>query len=47
MDVSIPVGLAGVWVFLFAGQLARFPLVPFNDPYWKENFAHEHAAAGH
>ena len=47
MDVAIPVGLAGVWLFLFAGQLATRPLVPFNDPYWKENFAHDGPRAGH
>jgi hypothetical protein len=47
MDVAIPLGLAGIWVYLFAGQLAARPLLPFNDPYWKETFAHEHAPAGH
>jgi hypothetical protein len=31
-------------MFLFAGQLVSRPLVPVNDPYWKEMLAHEHAA---
>lgn len=41
MDVVIPVGLAGLWVFLFARQLRSRPLLPTNDPYFKEIFAHE------
>jgi hypothetical protein len=41
MDLVIPVGVAGIWLFLFAGQLRRRSLVPFNDPYFKETFAHE------
>jgi hypothetical protein len=39
-NVAIPVGLAGLWVFLFAGQLKKHPLVPVNDPYFKEMLAH-------
>jgi len=43
-NVAIPVGLAGVWLFLFAGQLRRHALVPVNDPYFKEMLAHgQHA----
>ena len=41
MDVVIPVGLAGIWLFLFARQLRRRSLLPLNDPYFKETFAHE------
>lgn len=41
MDVVIPVGLAGLWVFLFARQLRSRSLLPTNDPYFKEIFAHE------
>jgi hypothetical protein len=41
MDVVIPVGLAGIWLFFFARQLRRRPLLPLNDPYFKEAFAHE------
>ena len=45
-NVAIPVGLAGIWVFLFAGQLRSRALVPVNDPYFKEMLAHGHHA-GH
>ena len=41
MDVVIPIGLAGVWLFFFARQLRSRPLLPLNDPYFKETFAHE------
>ena len=41
MDVAIPVGLAGVWMFLFARQLRSRPLLPLNDPFFKEAFAHD------
>jgi hypothetical protein len=44
IDVALPVGMAGIWMFLFAGQLVSRPLLPVNDPYWKEMLAHEHAA---
>jgi hypothetical protein len=40
MDVVVPVGLAGVWVFFFARQLRRRSLLPANDPFFKETFAH-------
>jgi hypothetical protein len=41
MDVAIPVGLAGVWVFLFTRNLRSRTLLPLTDPYFKEAFAHE------
>ena len=43
MDVAIPVGLIGVWLFLFARQLRSRALLPVNDPYFKEAFAHDGA----
>jgi hypothetical protein len=43
-NIAIPIGLAGMWLFLFAGQLRRHALVPVNDPYFKEMLAHgQHA----
>ena len=39
-NVGIPMALAGVWFYLFAGQLRRYPLLPVNDPYFKEMLAH-------
>jgi hypothetical protein len=41
MSVVIPIGLAGVWVFLFVRQYRARALFPLNDPYFKEAFAHE------
>ena len=41
MDVAIPVGLLGLWIFLFARNLRARPLFPVNDPYFKEAFAHD------
>jgi hypothetical protein len=41
MDIAIPVGLTGLWVFLFVRQLRTRPLFPMNDPYLKEAFAHD------
>jgi hypothetical protein len=43
MDIAIPIGMAGIWVFLFARQLRTRRLLPVNDPYFKETFAHEAA----
>jgi hypothetical protein len=34
-------GLAGIWLFLFARYLRSLPLLPLNDPYFKEAFADE------
>ena len=31
-NIGIPIGLGGLWLFLFAGQLRKYPLVPVNDP---------------
>jgi hypothetical protein len=45
-NIGIPIGLAGIWVYLFAGQLRRRPLVPINDPYFKEMLA-DGQHAGH
>jgi hypothetical protein len=41
MDFVIPVGLAAIWLFLFARQLRTRALFPLNDPYFKDAFAHE------
>jgi hypothetical protein len=43
MDVVIPIGLVGAWVFVFARQLRSRPLMPVNDPYFEEAFAHDAA----
>src|SRR6266540_139478 len=41
-NVGIPLALGGAWVFLFAGQLRKRPLLPVNDPYFKHMLAHSH-----
>jgi hypothetical protein len=43
MDLAVPIGLVGIWLFLFARQLRTRALLPVNDPYFKETFAHEAA----
>lgn len=45
-NIGIPIGLAGLWLFLLAGQLRKRPLVPVNDPYFKDMLAHVQAG-GH
>jgi len=43
-NLFLPIGLAGIWFYLFAGQLRRYPLLPVNDPYFKEMLANgQHA----
>jgi hypothetical protein len=41
MDLAIPLGLGGLWVFNFARNLRSRALLPVNDPYFKEAFVHE------
>ena len=41
MDIVIPAGLVGVWLFFFARYLHSRALMPLNDPYLKEVFAHD------
>ena len=41
MDVALPLGLIGVWLFLFARTLQSRALLPLNDPFFKEAFAHD------
>ncbi|MEO6213198.1 MAG: hypothetical protein ABIP65_06185 [Vicinamibacterales bacterium] len=41
MDIAIPAGLIGLWLFLFTRNLRSRALMPLNDPYFKEAFAHD------
>ena len=41
MDVAIPVGLVGIWMFLFTRNLRGLALMPLNDPFLKKEFAHD------
>jgi hypothetical protein len=40
MDLSVPLGLGGVWLWLFARNLVTRPLLPVNDPGFEEALAH-------
>jgi hypothetical protein len=39
MDVVLPVGLFGLWFFVFVGQLRARPALPVYDPYFAEAMA--------
>jgi hypothetical protein len=41
MDIAVLAGTVGIWLFLFARNLRSRALLPVNDPYFKEAFAHE------
>jgi hypothetical protein len=41
-NIGIPLALAGAWLVLFAGQLGKLPLLPVNDPYFKQMLANPH-----
>jgi hypothetical protein len=41
MDLTVPLGLLGLWLFMFTRTLRSRALMPRNDPYFKEAFAHE------
>jgi hypothetical protein len=41
MDLAVPAGLVGVWLFVFARNLRSRALLPLNDPFFKEAFAHD------
>ena len=41
MDITVPLGLLGGWLFVFTRSLRTRALLPRNDPYFKEAFAHE------
>lgn len=40
--VSLPVGLAALWLYLFLGQLEKRSILPDEDPRWKEKLHHGH-----
>jgi hypothetical protein len=40
--IGVPLCFGGVWTWLFAQQLARRPLLPINDPYFKDMLLHGH-----
>jgi hypothetical protein len=40
LDVALPAGLGAIWMALFTRELTRRALLPVNDPYFAEAFAH-------
>lgn len=42
LDVTLPLGLGGLWLAIFTRELTRRRLLPVNDPYFEEVFAHGH-----
>ncbi|HMP75975.1 MAG TPA: hypothetical protein PKE12_06745 [Kiritimatiellia bacterium] len=40
MDIAAPVGLTGLWLYVFLGQLKSRPLLPQNDPRFAHVLAH-------
>ncbi len=39
MDVVLPAGMFGLWLFVFVGQLRKRPALPVYDPYFAEAMA--------
>lgn len=40
MDIVLPLGLGGLWLGLFLGQLKSRPLLPRNEPFLEEALGH-------
>ncbi len=40
MDLAAPIGIGGVWLAAFLGELEERPLLPRNDPEFQEALAH-------
>lgn len=40
LDLVAPIGIGGIWVWYFFGQLLKRPLVPINDPYLENAIHH-------
>ncbi|MEM6455273.1 MAG: hypothetical protein AAF772_09295 [Acidobacteriota bacterium] len=40
LDLGLPVAIGGLWVSLLFGQLKKKPIVPINEPDFKEVYAH-------
>jgi hypothetical protein len=36
MDVAAPAAVLGVWLFVYLGQLMKRPLLPVNDPEYRD-----------
>ncbi|MFQ5723502.1 MAG: hypothetical protein ACE5G6_03335, partial [Terriglobia bacterium] len=44
MDVALPIGLGGLWLAVFVGQVKGRPLLPLQDPNVKKALEEARAA---
>ncbi len=42
MDILAPIGVGGLWLWWFIGELLKRPVVPANDPYFPNAVEHGH-----
>ena len=42
MDIAAPIGIGGIWLWYFFGQLMSRPLVPVMDPFLENAIEHGH-----
>ncbi|MFN2491494.1 MAG: hypothetical protein ABR501_01245 [Pyrinomonadaceae bacterium] len=47
MDIVAPIAIGGLWLAMFAWQLAKRPLIPINDPQYETVLQQAHAHSGH
>lgn len=47
MELVTPLAIGGLWLFVYAGQLKRYPLLPVNDPAFTEDHPHGQAESAH
>lgn len=40
MDFAAPIAVGGIWLWAFFGQIQKRPIVPFNDPFFKDAIEH-------
>jgi hypothetical protein len=40
MDILAPIGIGGLWLGVFLGQLRKRPLLPVGDPRFQEALEH-------
>ncbi len=40
MDIAAPIGIGGIWLWYFFGQLIKHPLVPVNEPFLENAIKH-------
>jgi putative effector of murein hydrolase LrgA (UPF0299 family) len=41
LDLAVPLAIVGLWLFFFAFNLKKMPLLPLGDPKLEEAIAHD------